>query len=419
VKVTIDATSAGTQRPDISVPRRRVRDGDPSIDRRGRTRAAPAILSYGFRPFFLGAAIYAGLALPLWLVMYRTGAAPAGPFPALTWHAHEMIFGYLGAVMAGFALTAIPNWTGRLPLSGTPLAILFALWIAGRIASFAIADPLAALLIDLAFPLMLVASVWREIQAGKNWRNTPVALLLTLFAVANLIHHLGHWWPALDFYAVRSALGIAAVMIALIGGRITPSFTRNWLVKRGEKALPASFGLVDKAALGTALAAMLAWIAASSQAMTGALLILGGSLLIFRLTRWRGHRSWREPILVVLHLGYLWLDVFFLLAGLSILFPESVPETVAIHALTAGAIGTMTLAVMTRATLGHTGRAIETDRLTAVLFAAVSLGALLRIAAPFLDRFYLELLETGGALWTLAFLLFIIRYGPMLVTRRV
>jgi uncharacterized protein involved in response to NO len=335
-----------------------VREGDLSIDRRGRMRAAPAILSYGFRPFFLGAALHAAFAVPLWLWMYRTGVSPAGPFPPFVWHAHEMIFGYLAAAMAGFVLTAIPNWTGRLPLSGAPLAFLFALWLAGRAACLTVAEPAAALFIDLAFPLALAAAVWREIRAGKNWRNIPVAILLTLLAGANLLHHLESWWPQLGDSAVRLALAVAAMMIALIGGRITPSFTRNWLVKRGETVLPAPFGIVDKAALAATLAASLAWIAAT------------------------------------------------------------VPPTVAIHALTAGAIGTMTLAVMTRATLGHTGRAIETDALTAMLYAAVTLGAILRVAAPFTGESSVSLLTAGGVLWTLAFILFLVRYGPMLVTRR-
>jgi uncharacterized protein involved in response to NO len=395
-----------------------VREGDPSIDRRGRMRAAPAILSYGFRPFFLGAALHATFAVPLWLWMYRTGVSPAGPFPPFAWHAHEMIFGYLAAAMAGFVLTAIPNWTGRLPLSGAPLALLFALWLAGRVACLTIAEPAAALFIDLAFPLALAAAVWREIRAGKNWRNIPVAILLTLLAGANLLHHLESWWPQLGDSAVRLALAVAAMMIALIGGRITPSFTRNWLVKRGETVLPAPFGIVDKAALAATLAASLAWIAAPAATFTALFLILGGCLLLLRLARWRGLTCRQEPIVAALHLAYLWLTAFFLLAGLSILSPATVPPTVAIHALTAGAIGTMTLAVMTRATLGHTGRAIETDALTAMLYAAVTLGAILRVAAPFTGESSVSLLTAGGVLWTLAFILFLVRYGPMLVTRR-
>jgi uncharacterized protein involved in response to NO len=411
--------AAHQDRDDRSIPRTRVRRGDTSIDRRGRRRAAPAVLSYGFRPFFLGASVYAAISIPLWLWMIRTGAGPAGPFPGVSWHAHEMIFGYLGAVMAGFILTAVPNWTGRLPLSGAPLAVLFALWIAGRVACFFVGAPIAAMVIDLAFPVMLSAAVWREVAAGKNWRNAPVALLLTLFAAANLLHHLGGFRPALGDIAIRLALSVAVVLIALIGGRIVPSFTRNWLVKRGERRLPASFGDIDKAALLSVVAGVLAWNTAPDWIATGALLLLAGALLVVRLARWRGLGTWREPTVLVLHLGYAWLAMALLTLGASILAPGSVPPSAAMHALTAGAIATMTLAVMTRATLGHTGRAIETDAATLAIYVMVTSGALLRVAAPILPTLYMTLLVAGGLAWSLAFVLFALRYGPMLLTKRV
>ena len=191
------------------MPRGRVNTGDISIDRRGRAQNVPAILSYGFRPFFLGASLHAALALPAWLLIYQTGTGPAGPGAA--WHAHEMIFGYLGAAMAGFVLTAVPNWTGRLPLSGWPLAFLFGLWFAGRVACATIAEPTYALIIDLAFPTALSAAVWREVVAGKSWRNIPIALLLTVFSIANLVHHLEAGWMDLPLDAIRLSLGMAAM----------------------------------------------------------------------------------------------------------------------------------------------------------------------------------------------------------------
>jgi uncharacterized protein involved in response to NO len=400
------------------VPRFRVRAGDDSIDRRGRARNTPAILSYGFRPFFLGASVYAAAAVPIWIWMLASGAEPAGPFAGSTWHAHEMIFGYLGAVIAGFILTAVPNWTGRLPLSGAPLAVLFALWAVGRIACSTVGAPAAALVLDLAFPAALSAAVWREVLAGKNWRNAPIALLLTLFAGANLLHHLEGFRPELAGMAVRLALGVAGVLIALVGGRIAPSFTRNWLVKQGETHLPASFGRLDGAALLAAAAGMLAWNLAPEHFAAGALLVLAGILLFVRLARWQGVRTWREPIVLILHLGYLWLAAAFLMLGCSILDPTRIPQSAALHALTAGAIATMTLAVMTRATRGHTGRPIETDAVTLLIYVMVTVGALLRVAAPLVPDLYFGLLTAGGALWSLAFALFALRYGPMLLMPR-
>ncbi len=410
---------AHQEREDRSVPRNRVRRGDASIDRRGRRRAAPAILSYGFRPFFLGASVYAAVAVPLWLWMFRSGAEPAGPFTGAAWHAHEMIFGYLGAVMAGFILTAVPNWTGRLPLSGAPLAALFALWVLGRVACSTIGSPVVAMILDLAFPVMLSAAVWREVLAGRNWRNAPVALLLTLFTSASLLHHLGGFLPGLSDIAVRLALGVAAVLIALIGGRIVPSFTRNWLVKQGTRRLPASFDRIDRLTLVSVVVAVLAWNVAPDFTISGALLMLAGGLLGVRLARWRSMSTWREPIVLILHLGYAWLAVALLMLGASILWPALIPQSAALHALTAGAIATMTLAVMTRATLGHTGRAIETDGATLAIYLMVTGGALLRVAAPFLPNLYMALLTAGGTLWSLAFGVFALRYGPMLLMARV
>jgi uncharacterized protein involved in response to NO len=329
-----------------------------------------------------------------------------------------MIFGYLGAVIAGFVLTAVPNWTGRLPLSGLPLALLFLSWLAGRAAVSAIGDPLLAFVFDLAFPVALAGSVWREVIAGKNWRNLPVAGLLTLFALANSLHHAENLWPILDGVGLRLALGVAATMIALIGGRIVPSFTRNWLAKRKSVHLPASFGTIDRFALASTALGASGWVFFPSHPGSGVLLALAGLLLIGRLARWCGPMTWPEPIVLILHLGYLWLAAALLLLGCSILEPDTMPQSSALHALTAGAFATMTLAVMTRASRGHTGRAIEADPATLAIYVMVSIGALLRVLAPLLPGFYMELLTAGGALWSSAFALFAIRYGPMLVRPR-
>lgn len=404
---------------DRSVPRTRLSEGDGSRDGRGRVRGGPAIFQYGFRPFFLLGALHAALAVPVWLVMLFTGFSPAGPFDAVRWHAHEMIFGYLAAIVAGFILTAVPNWTGRLPLSGTPLALLATLWLAGRLATGAVPQPIAALVIDVAFLTVLAAAVWREVIAGRNWRNTPVALMLSLLAIANLLHHFEAWGLGDPGFAVRMALGTIAVLLALIGGRIVPSFTRNWLARQGTTHLPASFGLPDKAALAVTIAAVVAWIAWPHATATAALMVAGGALLAFRLARWRGLATPREPIVAILHLGYAWLALSLLLMGAAIVWPGWVAPSSALHALTAGAVGSMTLAVMTRASLGHTGREIAADRWTVAIYAAVTAGALLRVGATYAGSFHLSLLAAGGFAWSLAFALFVIRYGPILWRPRV
>lgn len=402
---------------DRSVPRGRLREGDAKRDGRGRVRAAPAILHYGFRPFFLLGALYAAVAVPVWLGMLVHGHTPAGPFDPLAWHAHEMIFGYIAAIVAGFALTAVPNWTGRLPLSGAPLALLVVLWLAGRIATAAVAQPLAAALVDGAFLVVLAGSVWREIAVGRNWRNTPVAVMLSLLAAAGLLHHAEAAGLTAPGYAVRLALAAIVMLIALIGGRIVPSFTRNWLVRRGETRLPAAFGLFDKAALGVTAAAAIAWVAVPETVAGGALALAGGVLLALRMMRWRGGATLGEPIVAILHIGYAWLAVSLALIGLTALRPDLVYPGTALHALSAGAVGTMTLAVMTRATLGHTGRAIVADGWTVAIYLAVTAGAALRVAADYSGALYQPVLAAGGLVWSLAFALFVLRYGPMLTRK--
>jgi uncharacterized protein involved in response to NO len=408
-----------TQYVDRSVPRERIRQGDHSRDGRGRVRDTPAILQYGFRPFFLLAALHAALAMPAWIAMLVGGWAPAGPFDPLQWHAHEMIFGYLAAIVAGFVLTAVPNWTGRLPLSGAPLAVLVAMWLAGRAANGLVAHSTAAMLLDVVFLMALAAAIWREVITGRNWRNTPVAVMLSLLALANLLHHLevaGFGEPG---FAIRLALGAMIVLIALIGGRIVPSFTRNWLVRRGESRLPASFGMVDKLALAVTVIAVLAWLARPLDDFAAALLIAGGALLFLRLARWRPLITLREPIVAILHLGYAWLALSLLLIGLAIVWPGYVAPGTALHALTAGAVGTMTLAVMTRASLGHTGRDILADNWTLAIYAAVTIGALMRVVAAVGGAHQLTVLAAGGLVWSLAFALFVIRYGPILTRPRI
>jgi uncharacterized protein involved in response to NO len=378
----------------------------------------PPILQYGFRPFFFLAALCAAGAVPLWLWAYSGGPQPPGPLGGFGWHAHEMIFGYLGAVLAGFILTAIPNWTGRLPLSGWPLAGLAGLWILGRLAVAFVTAPWLALVFDLAFPAVLAFAVWREVLAGRNWKNAPIAAMVALFGVAAGIDHLSAIGHAPHQLGTRLALAVATVLIALVGGRIVPSFTRNWLVKQGAIVLPAPFGRLDGAAIAATASAALAWVIAPHATATGVLLLAAGLLVGLRLSRWRGLATLSEPIVLVLHLGYAWLAASLVLLGLAALVPGVVPASMALHALTAGAVGTMTLAVMTRASLGHTGRAIEADPAIVAIYALVTLGAVLRVAAPFGGGWYLAILSVGGGLWSAAFLLFAIRFAPVLWGRR-
>lgn len=376
-----------------------------------RAYAGPALFSFGFRPFFLFGALWAALVVPLWLWSFLAG----GP-QALTreWHIHEMLFGFVAAVVAGFLTTAVPNWTGRMPVIGPPLGVLVGLWIAGRFAML-FPGPVAAF-VDCLFLVAFAAVIWREVLAGKNWRNLPVCGLVTLFAIGNIAFHLNSN-PDLGV-GERLALGAAATLIALIGGRITPSFTRNWMRAQGVSAQPATpGGQVDRAVLTLTGASALAWAFLPQSPLTGGLLALAGAGNLVRLARWKGWLTGREPLVGILHVGYGWLGIALLLLGASVLTAE-VPRTAGIHALTAGAVGVMTLAVMTRATRGHTGRPLSADRATQAIYAAINLAALTRVAAPFLPSLQMRLLEASATLWVLAFAGFAIAYAPMLTRPR-
>lgn len=383
-----------------------------------RLRPEPlALLSYGFRPFFLGAALWACIAMVLWIGLLSGLWTFAIGYGGIAWHAHEFLFGYIAAVMTGFLLTAIPNWTGRLPLQGKPLLALFVLWLAGRVAMLT-TDWIgtgAATIVDCAYLLTVTALISREIVAGGNWRNLRVAVLVAFTAIANIVFQAEVLVHAGANYGLR--LGVAAIvaLIMVVGGRVTPSFTSNWLTRQGSQTRPAALGRFDIGAIVLGAIALIAWIAAPDWSGTAALLLVMAIAQAARLSRWTGARTWREPILFVLHLGYAFVPLGALVLSISILWPRIMPTSGALHAWTTGAMGLMTLAIMTRATLGHTGRDVTSTPTTLAIYGAVLVAALARIAAPLLPAFYYQMLLTAGVAWFSAFAIFVLTYGPMLV----
>ena len=386
-----------------------------------RRPAGIALFSAGFRPFFLLAAVWSAIAVPVWLCVYAGEVVLPSALAPTLWHVHEMIFGFAFATIAGFLLTAIPNWTGRLPLKGPPLALLAGLWLAGRLAVLfsGTFGPLAAAIVDLSFPVAFVAVIARELIAGRNWRNLPMLVALSLMLGGSALVHV----EALGFAqtaALGNRLGLATVLmlISLVGGRIVPSFTRNWLAKaRPGGALPAQAGRLDMAALLVTVAGLACWVAAPESAAAPWFELAAGVAVSVRLSRWCGLATLREPLVFILHLGYGWLGLGLLLLGANGLYPL-LPSTAALHALTAGAIGTMTLAVMTRATLGHSGRALAAGHGTVTIYVLVTLAALLRLAAPLAGEHFLVLTWVAGAAWCAAFGLFALLYGRLLMGPR-
>jgi uncharacterized protein involved in response to NO len=389
----------------------------PAALARRRDYAGPALFAYGFRPFFLAAGTWAAFAIFLWLPQYLGLLSLPTAFGALDWHIHEMLYGYVAAAIAGVLLTAIPNWTGRLPVSGWPLAGLAALWLAGRAAILFSADigGIAAAAIDVSFLATLAAVAAREIIAGKNWRNLRVLAVLGVLIAGNIVFHAEVLLKGAADYGIRIAIGAIILLISLIGGRIVPSFTNNWLARNKPGRLPVPFSRYDMATMGLSALALLLWIAAPTHVVTGGILLAAGILQSVRLARWAGDRTFADRLVLVLHVGYAFVPLGFVLIGASA-FIAAVPASAGIHAWTAGAIGLMTLAVMTRATLGHTGRPLQAGSATQVTYALVLTAAVLRIIAAFIGS--PTLLDYAGATWIAGFACFVLFYGPLLVLRK-
>jgi uncharacterized protein involved in response to NO len=385
----------------------------------GGERRGVTIFSYGFRPFFLAASLWAVVAIAIWIAVLETGLQLPSRFDPLTWHIHEMLFGFVMAAIAGFLLTAIANWTGRPPVQGVLLTFLAVLWFVGRAACLlsSYLSPMHVTAIDLAFPLVFLCVAAREILGARNWHNLPVLAPVLVLTAANLLMHL----EAYDYdmpagLGWRLAVCAILILISVIAGRIVPAFTRNWLNQRKSAALPRTDQAVNRAALVLLHTGLLAWVVFPQTDYVGGLLIAASTANLWRLWQWRGDLVTAEPLLLVLHVGYAWLVLGVFLLGLSVLW-IAVPQTAAIHALTVGAMSTMILAVMTRATRGHTGHPLAADRATAAIYVLIVCAALCRVAAAF-SLWTESILIWSAFFWIAAFGLFVIYYGHMLTHPR-
>ena len=383
---------------------------------RTRSSAYPAVLSYGFRPFFLLGSLYAGGAILFWLPLFYGELKTFSTFLPVDWHVHEMLFGYLAAIVTGFLLTAIPNWTGRLPVQGLPLLALVLLWLAGRLAVFFSMETgwLVGAAVDCGFLLAVALAAAIEIIAGRNWRNLKVLVPVAVLFAANVLFHVEAHYQGVSDISRRLGLGAAVVLIMIIGGRIVPSFTRNWLARENQGRLPSPFSHFDATTIALSATALAAWAFFPESNATGAMLIAGAVLNAMRIARWAGDRTLREPLVLILHVAFVFVPIGFLLAGLAVVRPETVPSAAGIHAFSVGAVACMTLAVMTRATLGHTGRELRASISTCAVFVAIVLAALLRIGAAFVPIDAI-LLHISAMLWVVAFLGYAALFGGMLV----
>lgn len=381
-----------------------------------RSRKGLSLWSRGFRPFFLAAAVWAVAAIAIWPPFFTGEIQVPTAFSARDWHVHEMIFGYGSAVVAGFLLTAIPNWTGRLPVAGRPLILLCALWAIGRVAVFVSGTigPISAALLDSTFLLVFAAVVTREVIAGKNNRNVKVVALVLMLAVANAGFHFEAATTGTATISARAGLAIIVFLILLIGGRVVPSFTHNWLAKRGIAERPVPFGESDSIVMVLSAVALLLWIPDPDRYWTGGLLFAAGTANLWRLFRWCGWAIRSDPLVLVLHAGFFFAALGFLFAGVHAFRAEIIPSAVGVHIWAVGAIGTMTLAMMTRATLGHTGRELIASTATQLIYLAVVAAMLARLTMEFLPTLTLPLMCAAAIAWISAFAGFIIVYGRIL-----
>ncbi len=359
--------------------------------------------------------------MAMWLAVLHGMAWPMTWVAPFQWHAHELIFGFVAAALAGFLLTAVASWTGQRGYAGAPLALLVAIWLAGRIAmapGLGVPQSLAAA-IDLAFlPAIAIAVTPSLIRAG-NVRNFPLVIILALLFTANLLFHAPHLGNRFDFNGLTLAVDTILLMVVVVGGRVVPAFTGNALRNRHPEARIAPFGWVDRSAIVAVLAVLVVDLARPGGRIAGVVALTACVLHAWRLLRWRGWRTWDMPIAWVLHVAYAWIPIGLGLKGLWLLWQIQAASGW-LHALTSGAFSTMILAVMTRAALGHTGRPLVAATPIVIAYASLTLAAVTRVFAPGVAPTMLQASWTlAGTLWMAGFALYCVVYAPILSTPRV
>lgn len=372
------------------------------------------LLRLGFRPFYLGAALLACLAIPLWIAMFRGWVTLPLAIPPTLWHAHEMLYGFAAAVIVGFLLTAVKAWTGLPTPRGPLLGALFLLWLAARVAALGAPYALYAVL-DVALLPAVGLSLLRVLLQAGNKRNIPLISLLLLMAVANAVFHLSAQGlvavPALN--ALYAELAMVIMVVGVITGRVVPLFTKNvtpgLVIKTSRR-----FELTLLAVTG---AALLLWVCAAPAPVAGAMLAIAAVLHAIRLAGWKPWVTLRRPILWILHLSYAWLPL-----GLALLALAQwgwVAPSLGVHALGVGVVGGLIIGMLTRTARGHTGRPLQPTRPEVAAYALVLLAAVARVLVPALHpAWYMAALEAAACMWAVAFAIYLVIYTPWLARTR-
>lgn len=389
-------------------------------DRPGR---GIVLFAQGLRPFFLLAGLDAILNMLVWLtVWFYPGSWPELAYIAMYWHGHEMLFGFVSAAIGGFLLTAVPGWTGRPSYAGAPLMLMTVLWLLGRVAMFpwTHAPAIAAAILDLGFFPALALVLAPPLIRARKLRNLPFLVLLSALFAADLVFHLGRIGvvPDGELTGLGIAVDVVLILVTVVGGRIVPAFTKSGLARRGLESGIVVREWLDRAAIASMIGVLAGDLVAAGSPANGVLAGIAALLQCARWLQWKGMRTLREPLLWVLHLGYGWL-----VAGLAlksawlVLHADFAAKW--LHAFTAGVFATMILAVMTRASLGHTGRALAAPRPMTISYLLVTLAAAVRVFGPSIagERYDITI-AVAGMCWLVAFALFVAVHGPILTLPR-
>ena len=374
-----------------------------------------ALFALGFRPFFLVAALLAAVLVPLWIAVFA-GTLPLMPvLPGLIWHGHEMVFGFAGAVIVGFLLTAAHNWTGLSTPSGWPLAALVFLWLAGRLSMFSGVPALAAVL-DISFLPVVALVLARVLVRAKSRRNYFVLVILAALAIANGMTHAGaHGWLEISpLTGLHLAVALITVLETVIAGRIVPSFTANAL-----RTVPWRNVHVDRLAIAGTAIALGMWAVDAPAGPTGAVALLAGIVQVVRVRGWRPLATLHTPLLWILHLSHAWIiAALFIIAAAGGGFVETVSV---LHLLTVGAMGGLIVGMITRTALGHTGRLLKIGRLETACYVLLQTSVVLRVLPMFglPAELYFPFLWASAGAWSACFVLYLWKFAPILISPRV
>ena len=384
-----------------------------SVDSRTRPREgrSPFFLD-AFRPFYLGGAFFSAVAVPLWLGMwYHNSFTPS--LPPLFWHAHEMVFGFAGAIIIGFLFTAARNWTGLALPVGMPLALLAVLWLAARVGML-VAYGLGTAVADSLLLVIVAGVLTRKFILARSWCSMPLVIVLSLLAFANIAFHAAahNLVPISPLQTVEAGLLFVVLIEMIVGGRIVPGFSAN--------AVPGAWrwrsAWLHRGSFALAAAAFLADSLRAPQPLTGAIALLAGATVTAQAIGWNPLAARGNPMLWILHAAYAWIPAGLVLLGLSSF--GIVPRSAAIHALAVGSMGGLIIGMITRTALGHSGRVVRAGRVEVVAFILVLLAAGLRVSASLIPPFYLVGMLAAGTAWAAAFLIYVVSYGPILLGKR-